>query len=107
MKYTLVKSPEIPKAPAVSLDSFAETHALEMVVFERPAGYSPNARYYARFKDVDIKRGCMIGGGGGNGDTPEDAIHDYACMIRGKLLVKNGMSESRVEFMAPNEWSAS
>lgn len=104
MKYTFET-----EAPMCSLEDFAAKHGLEMVVFERPLDVAEDLtlkRYYARFRNVDIKRGCMVGGGGGNGNTPEQAIADYAQMIRGCRLVYDAFGNNRREFTAPNEWEA-
>jgi uncharacterized Fe-S cluster-containing MiaB family protein len=37
----------------------------------------------------------------GNGESPIEALNDYASNIKGKNLVFNAMSESRSEFVCP------
>ena len=103
MKYTL----ETSCAPC-SLEEFAEKHGLELVVRERVMDSFMRKRgierYLAEFKNVEVRDGSMLWGAYGNGNTPEEAIKDYAAKILGKYLVFGAYSNNRREFATPNEW---
>lgn len=103
MKYTLET-----ESPMCSLEDFAEKHGLELVVTERILdGWHRERntpRYIARFKNTEIKRGACLAGVYGEGDSPENAIKEYAQCIIGERLIINAMANDRREIVAPNEW---
>jgi len=92
----------------MALSDFADKHGLVMQVKERTRtelwrgfDYESN-RYYAQFRDVDVKDGAVLRGTFGNGRTPEAAMANYAKEISGKLLVKDWHKpDERKEFHAP------
>lgn len=94
----------------VKFSEFADKNGLEIEVHERSMPLMrdmrmPEAkRYYASFKRVEVKRGCMLASEFANGATPEEAIRKYAGLLRGELLVHSAMTEDRREIQAPNEW---
>lgn len=96
------------RSPMVSLSDFTKKHGLEMVVTERPLGdFARNRslpRYYANFRNVDLKQNCTLYGFYGNGNTPEEAIREYAKGILGEWLIVNAAGPDRREILAPNEW---
>lgn len=95
-------------APPYSLEQFATKNDLTMLVCERNldkwAKSRNMPRYYANFDDVEVKDGCMLCGEYGNGNTPEEAIANYAGRILGCRLVYGAYGPNRREFIAPNEW---
>ena len=104
MKYTFETD-----CAACSFEEFANRHGLELVVHERvlDAGLLRRKveRYYANFRDVDVKRGSILLGMSGNGNTPDEAIKDYAGILLGKRLVYRASNpQRRRDFVAPNAW---
>ncbi len=97
MKYTFET-----ESPMCSLEEFATKHGLEMVVTERIL--DKGARYMARFRHVEVKHGAYLSGLYGEGDSPENAIKDYAQGIIGERLIINATQNDRREIVAPNEW---
>jgi hypothetical protein len=87
----------------VTLEEFADRHGLEMEVHERQKHIGLR-RYYAHFKDAEVGEGGMLIGTAGNGDTPEEAIADYADEIAGRRLVIRAARPERRELECPNEW---
>ena len=85
----------------MTLVEFADRHDLVMEIHERD-GTSDLPRYFAHFKHVDIMdRGCLVGTFG-DGNTPEDAMDDYATRISGKLIAINAFQTSeRREIYVP------
>lgn len=78
---------------------FADRHKLVMEVNERS---NPGlAKYYAHFRGVEVKSGSILCGESGDGETPEEAIADYARRISGKVLVRGAFCEDRKEMIAP------
>lgn len=103
MKYTFET-----ESPMCSLEEFATKHGLELVVTERILDRwhkeRKSARYMARFRHVEVKQGACLAGVYGEGDSPENAIKDYAQGIIGERLIINAMQNDRREIVAPNEW---
>lgn len=75
----------------ITIEEFAERHDLVMCVIERHKWIRKGARtlprYYASFKNSDISKPGVLVGASGNGETPEEAITDYASEISEQLLV--------------------
>lgn len=93
---------------ACALEEFATRHGLQMEVNERSrkdlGDDWPHGRFYASFKDAEIKDGCVLISTFGNGTTPEEAIAEYAKRILGQRLVIDAGCRNRREIDAPNEW---
>jgi hypothetical protein len=86
--------------PRATIEEFAEANDLVMEIHERHPDASA-AKFYAHFKNTDIKEGTMLRGGGGDGPTPEAAIHAYAREISTRLLVVNAFRPDRREILVP------
>lgn len=89
-----------------TLSDFAEKHGLIMEVHERTPKdmgirWTADCRYYAHFKNCDIKQGPCLRGTYGDGATPDLAMADYAREISEQRLVINAGSEDRREILAP------
>lgn len=89
-----------------SLEAFAEQHGLVMEVRERPKSFGL-ARYLAHFKDVEVMRDGVLVGKFGNGDTPDEAIADYARQIEGHRLAYRAYQPDRREMQVPNDLTVS
>lgn len=91
-----------------TIEAFADQHGLVMEVVERsksangPYG-ATLSRYSANFQHVEIMDRGMLESSFGNGNTPTDAVADYAKRIEGRRLVYKAYSLfERKEFEAPN-----
>lgn len=100
---------ELEEIPTYSFDEWCEMHGLTMVVKERSKKFREMlriSRYYASPKEhVEIMDDGILRSTFGSGDTPEQAVEDYAREILGERLVKNAYGEDRYEFDAPDEWT--
>lgn len=90
----------------MELEEFADKHGLVMEIHERTPSdmgqrWTENDRYYAHFKDCEIKDGPMLRGEFGDGSTPQVAMNNYARSISNKLLVIDACKNSRREIWAP------
>jgi hypothetical protein len=82
----------------MTLQDLATGAELELSVKMVPWGW------LAKFADCEVKNGPydpILSGVYGRGATAEDALKDYASLLRGKLLVRNAMSGKRWEFRVP------
>lgn len=72
---------------------FADRHGLELVVRERsdPGSY----RWYASFKNVEIKEGVLLVSAFGDGESIGAAVGQYARKISGQTIVVNAMHTDR------------
>ena len=85
-------------------DEFLEKHGLEIEVIERDTVDTEytGMRYYAHIKgSIEIKTGGMLVGAVGNGNSPEQAVHNCIKKISEQLLVVNAYTENRLEIQAP------
>ena len=89
------------KSSDMTLEAFADKHGLVMEVRDRGLGRGNLPRYYASFRDVEGKDGCILSSITGNGDTEGAAIADYARNLSGQLCVYKSHSGERREFWAP------
>lgn len=92
--------------PRSTIEAFADAHDLTMIVYERKPSdlgfcWTERIRFFAHFKNANVKDGSTIVGVFGNGATPEEAIENYAPEISGKLLVINAGSPERKEVQVP------
>ena len=83
--------------PTTTIEELAEKYDLTMVITERNV-LSNLPKYFAKFKNVELKDGNILISNFGNGSTKKEAIQDYAKEISIKTLVLNAHSEERVEF---------
>ena len=96
---------KIDKVKEYTIEEFAEQHDLTMVVKERSGIYfkseDPTTRFYAYLDHTEEKNGAFFCSNSGNGQTPEDAIANYAKTLSFKTLVVNAMCEDRREITVP------
>lgn len=91
------------KLVTMSLDQFAEAHDLTLSVTR----YHDNIvrqgvpRFTVHFEGFEIKRGQLLAGTYGAGDTIGKAKRDYARQISGQPAVLDAMKASRREFTVP------
>jgi len=69
--------------------------------------YYPNqrGRWSADFDRCETKENfesSALTGTHGNGNSPSEAITDYVRKIRGKILVRDAMRETRHEYVVPD-----
>lgn len=64
--------------------------------------HSQGSRWSAKLEGAEIKDKSMLVGAYGDGDSPAEAIADYADQIRGKTLVFGSYTDNRKEFCVPN-----
>ncbi len=91
----------IENIPYMNLVEFADKHDLELMVVERKTNARSDHRYYAHFKNCEIKYGNMLVGTFGNGNTPKQAIDEYASKISMKRIVICAFSDDRLEIEVP------
>jgi len=90
-----------------TIGAFADAHNLVMKVTERSVESRQRGipRYYAQFEHCDVGGDGMLRGEYGNGETPEQAIADYAPRISEKTLIIDAMRPTRREIKAPRlQW---
>lgn len=86
----------------MTLQGFAEQHNLVMEINERDPNEHPNLpRYYASFEHCEVKGDGVLIGEFGNGETPEEAMENYAKRISNKRLVLLIPGKDRFELKAP------
>ena len=83
----------------MEIEDFADKHQLIMEIRGRTPGTAKVVpKYYAFFRDLWIRKGGLLVGNSGIGDTPEDAIADYAGKISDQILAINpGKDEIRIK----------
>ena len=84
-----------------TIEEFADHYRLTMEVRERSLSLHYLGRYMASFEDAEVKDGSVLISTFGNGDTPEEAISDYARQIEGKLMVIDAFKPNRNEIWVP------
>ena len=87
-----------------TIELFAEEQGLVMEVHERGQDilkWRHLDRFYAIFKKVEEKDGSVLRGIYGNGDTPEEAITNYANRLSEKWIVFDAMGPTRRELKTP------
>ena len=65
--------------------------------------YYPNQnhRFSALFEGGEIGGGGVLTTMYGNGQTPDEALQNYAADIKGKTLIFGAMTDKRMEFRVP------
>jgi len=91
-------------AGVISVEQFADTYGLKLIVIERPKAIGL-ARFYVCFDGVEIGGNGILSSASGNGNTPTEALIDYCSRIAGHHLVKDAYMPTRAEFDAPNAFS--
>ena len=84
----------------ITLLEFADIIGKQIQILYRPECQRPNKRFYAQFVDGEIKNeyhSPILAGDFGNGDTPNEALKEYASCISGKILVFNAFRNARRE----------
>jgi hypothetical protein len=93
---------EMYECPTTTLEDFADAHGLVMEVHERERPVGDPSRYYAHFKDAEVREGtCCLIGLFGDGRTPEEAIDEYSRAISLRTLVLRAMTKDRAELQVP------
>ena len=97
---------EMHVAERSDLSEFADKHGLVMEIHERRphdmgSRWSEDSRYFAHFKDCEVKDGSVLCGAFGNGSSPEAAMLEYTSDISEKLLVVGAGTSLRREIRAP------
>jgi hypothetical protein len=87
--------------PETTIELLACMNDLTMVVCERPVHIGAPNRFYAHFKNAEVKGDGVLVGSYGDGATEEDAIKAYAREISEKRLVINAFSADRKEIDVP------
>lgn len=85
----------------ITIEEFADKHDLTMEVHQRNVNTLASDRLYAHFKRCEIKVGCCFRSSYGDGNTPAQAIANYAKEISRRLLVIDAMSTGRKEIQCP------
>ena len=88
---------EIVPLERMSIQEFANQHGLVMKVHERDTSHWPDARWFARFDQFELKDGSFLVSTFGNGSTVDEAISNYCELISGKYGVINAYLHSRKE----------
>ena len=87
----------VEKVERTTIEKFAQSHNLKMKITERNYNLRKQglSRWYASFKDCDVKGDGVLIGIFGNGETQEEAIKDYAKKINLQTLVvqKKGLEK--------------
>ena len=85
-----------------SIENFADKNGLIMEVHERPYKVGDPERYYAHFKNSEVREGidCLLGLMG-SGSTPDEAIAEYAKRLSLRLLIIDSFLPSRREIKVP------
>jgi hypothetical protein len=91
----------LKEIPTMTIEQFAERNELLMEIYERITPSSRSMRYFAHFRNAEVKDGEMLIGSFGNGATPEEAITNYALAISMKLLVIYEASKQVREIQVP------
>lgn len=98
MKIKLISNPTHP----VSLETFADKHGLEIACRAREVFLKGHRDWSASFDWVEVKDGILLRSEYGVGNTPHEAICDYAKLISNKPLIFHAMDpKKRKEFVAP------
>lgn len=85
----------------MNIYDYADALNLEIKLLRYPC---QSNRWTARFDGTETKRdlndGCLTSTYG-NGESPQQALFDYAQKITGKILVVGAMSETRRQYNVP------
>jgi len=86
-----------------TIEDFAEKHGLRMQVYERSNRSFPNPlpKYFAYFYGAEISDGAILNSIFGDGNTPEEAIANYADQISEKVLTFDAWLSTRYQIFVP------
>lgn len=87
---------------SMSIEEFADMYVLTMVIVERDLPKDEQSKYYAYFKNSEVRKGIMLSGSYGNGSTEDEAIRNYAKEISGKCLVIDAYKTERRDINVPH-----
>ncbi len=87
--------------PTMSIDEFADSHGLVMVVSERREPSQPNTRFYAHFKGAEVMEPNTLVAVCGDGSTPDEAIAAYARVLSLKRIALGAFTDQRTEIDVP------
>lgn len=79
---------------------FFERHGLDITVRDRGPD-TKRFRYYATVGKAEVKRDGMLLGVSGNGNTPDEAVADYAILLSNEMIVLCAYTPERREIRAP------
>jgi hypothetical protein len=82
-----------------TIENFAEKYSLRMQIYERSNKSLP--KYFAYFYGAEISDGKFLHGVSGDGNTPQEAIANYASNISEKILTFDAHTEKRREICVP------
>lgn len=94
---------DFQKVAAQSLQEFADAHDLTLKIGQRAdcdVAQFRSFRFYACFSAADITDGVIAHMGFGEGNTPLEAVRNYARNISGRTLVR-GMGRDATRFTVP------
>lgn len=80
--------------PVLTLEQLGSLHKLTMTISERSDPDLP--RWYCSFDRVETLKGGILTGTFGNGNTPAEAMVDYAYELSGKNIVYDSYGKGRV-----------
>lgn len=81
------------------IEDFADENGLTMFVGERDS--TGHNRFYAYFKEAEVKQGYCLVSVYGDGLTEVEAIQQYAGKISRQMLVLHAYTSDRHEILAP------
>lgn len=85
----------------IDIEKFADRYGLIMEIHERAKLIGHTGRYYAHFRDAEVREGSLLIGVFGDGSTPREAITNYAREISLRNLIIDAMGEARREIPVP------
>lgn len=95
--------------PPENFENFLRrTLGVEVVAYERRRSLREEMRlprWHASAKGLEIMDRGFLTSSAGNGNTPEDALRDYARILAGKRVVVNAYRNDRIEVQCPDEWT--
>lgn len=64
--------------------------------------HNQDNRWSAKLERIEVKDGSILARVYGNGNSPEEAQHNYAERIKGRHVVQNAYAGDRREFNVPD-----
>jgi len=87
--------------PVMTLEQFADQNNLALEINERENPPYWTKRFYANFRNCEVKDGPLLCSAFGDGDTEEEAIEAYKKEIGQRCLVIIEKGSARREIKAP------
>jgi hypothetical protein len=88
----------------MTLQELSDITKAQIEILNRPTSCRDISRWYASFESSGIKCDSVLTATFGNGNTPEEALENYADSLRGKTLVIGELGcsgKNRREFIVP------